>query len=117
MMVLCSCGPVDSLQRAQLASDARQKMIGMPKEQVLACMGVPVRRATEGTTEVWMYTADSGTVDVAASAGGASISQGYCDVSVVFTDGKIIRLNYSDHNDGMLTPGAQCAYAVRGCMQ
>ena len=29
-------------------------MIGMPKEQLLSCMGPPANKATEGKTEVWL---------------------------------------------------------------
>jgi hypothetical protein len=45
-----------AFQRAQIAQDAQANMIGMPKEQVLACMGPPVNKATEGKTEVWAYS-------------------------------------------------------------
>jgi hypothetical protein len=36
-------------------------MIGLRKEQVLACMGVPASKAAEGVTEVWSYNAVTGT--------------------------------------------------------
>jgi hypothetical protein len=42
-----------AFQRAQIAQDARAQMIGMPKEQVLACMGAPTNRGAKGQTEVW----------------------------------------------------------------
>ena len=35
-------------------------MVGMSKEQVLACMGAPVNKATEGMTEVWAYNSGNG---------------------------------------------------------
>lgn len=44
-----------SLQRAEIASAAQKQMVGMPKERVLACMGVPAARQSEGGTEVWSY--------------------------------------------------------------
>jgi hypothetical protein len=46
-------------------------MIGLSKEQVLACMGPPVSKAKEGSTEVWSYPSGDGTTN-ASSFGSAS---------------------------------------------
>jgi outer membrane protein assembly factor BamE (lipoprotein component of BamABCDE complex) len=37
-----------AFERAKVAQEAQGSMIGMPKEQVLACMGPPINRASEG---------------------------------------------------------------------
>ena len=37
-----------AIQRAQVAQDARVQMVGMSKEQILACMGPPASKAAEG---------------------------------------------------------------------
>lgn len=37
-----------ALERAQTAATAQRTMIGMSKEQVLACMGPPGQRSAEG---------------------------------------------------------------------
>ena len=42
-----------AFQRAEIAQDARAQMVGLSKEQVLTCMGVPTTKAAEATTEVW----------------------------------------------------------------
>ena len=44
-----------AIQRAQTAATAQNQMIGPSKEQVLACMGPPMNKAAEGSTEVWSY--------------------------------------------------------------
>ena len=49
-----------AIQRAQVAQDARAQMVGMSKEQVLACMGPPGNKAAEGATEVWSYASGDG---------------------------------------------------------
>ena len=49
-----------AIQRAQVAQEAQGSMIGMPKEQVLACMGPPINKAAEGATEVWAYNSGNG---------------------------------------------------------
>jgi hypothetical protein len=56
-IALVSC----AVQRAQVAHEAQDKMIGLRKEQVLACMGVPASKAAEGVTEVWSYNSGNGT--------------------------------------------------------
>jgi hypothetical protein len=38
-MFLAGC----AFQRAQVAQDAKASLVGLPKEQVLACMGAPHR--------------------------------------------------------------------------
>jgi hypothetical protein len=58
-----------AIQRAQEAQDARAQMVGMSKEQVLACMGAPVNKAAEGMTEVWAYNSGNGMTVTDASYG------------------------------------------------
>jgi len=61
-------------------------MIGLIKEQVLACMGPPASKATEGPTEVWSYPS------------------GNCIVNVTMMDGKVKRMNYVGPTGGLLSP-------------
>jgi hypothetical protein len=49
-----------ALERAQIAQDARTSMVGMTKEQTLACMGPPANSGTVGATEVWSYPSGNG---------------------------------------------------------
>jgi hypothetical protein len=112
MMVLSGCDLVilagHNFHLEQVASDAQQEMIGMPKERVLACMGDPRSRTNEGETEVWQYfTVDSST----------RFNPRSCFVDVIFTDGRVTHLSYTVYLEGFLTPNAQCAEAVKGCMQ
>lgn len=130
-----------SLQRAQVANEAQTKMVGLSKEQVLACMGTPQGRAAEGMTEVWSYGSGDGRTTVgtfagsttnASVTGGANYSSGSatttgsgfgvatqrnCTVHVVITDGRVSRVNYSGPTGGVLTKGEQCAYAVENCVR
>ncbi len=43
-LALAAC----AVQRAQVANDAQSKMIGLSREQVLACMGPPINRTSGG---------------------------------------------------------------------
>jgi len=69
-----------AIQRAEIAQDARAQMVGMSKEQVLACMGAPASKAAEGATEVWGYNSGDGTTVATASFdryGGTAISSNF----------------------------------------
>jgi hypothetical protein len=134
--ILAGC----AVERAQVAESAQTQMIGMNREQVLACMGPPSQRMAEGKTEVWSYSSggqtiahafgDSNTTGSATisgnqiygtantmSSGTAIAERRYCVVNVVMADGAVGAVNYSGPTGGLLTGGEQCAYAVRGCVK
>ena len=96
-------------------------MIGMPKEQVLACMGAPANKATEGKTEVWGYSSGNGMTVTDASYGrfgGTAVSSSrFCNVNIVMTEGLVSAVNYAGPTGGLLTAGEQCAYAVNACVK
>jgi outer membrane protein assembly factor BamE (lipoprotein component of BamABCDE complex) len=110
-----------AIQRAQEAQDARAQMVGMSKEQVLACMGPPVNKAVEGMTEVWAYNSGNGTTVTDASYGrfgGTAISSiRFCNINVVMNKGQVAAINYTGPTGGLLTAGEQCAYAVDACVR
>src|SRR5712671_331019 len=64
LLMLQSC----AFQRAQEATDAKAQMIGISKEQVLACMGVPSQKASEGSTELWTYPSGNDHIATFANA-------------------------------------------------
>ena len=114
-LVLGGC----AFQRAQVAQEAQGSMMGLSKEQVLACMGPPVNRATEGKTEVWSYNSGNGMTVASASYdryGGTAVSSSrFCNVNIVMTAGQVSAVNYTGPTGGLLTQGEQCAYAVAKC--
>lgn len=110
-----------ALQRAEIAQDARAQMVGMSKEQVLACMGVPTNKAAEGATEVWGYESGNGMqiADISGNSYGATAvsSRRFCKINVVFATSQVSSVNYSGPTGGILTAGEQCAYAVEACVK
>jgi hypothetical protein len=110
-----------AIQRAQIAQDARAQMVGLSKEQVLACMGAPANKATEGTTEVWGFNSGNGMTVVNASYdryGGTAVgSIRFCNINIVFAGGQVSAVNYTGPTGGLLTAGEQCAYAVDACVK
>jgi hypothetical protein len=121
IVALCAALGGCAFQRAEIAQDARAQMVGMPKEQVLACMGVPASKAAEGATEVWGYNSGNGaTVTDAAYGryGGTAVTTSrFCTVNIVFAAGQVSAVNYNGPTGGLLTAGEQCAYAVNSCVR
>jgi hypothetical protein len=127
-VVLAGC----AVMRAKEAGEARTQMVGLTKEQVLACMGPPVSRANEGSTEVWSYNSGNGyvagstfsTANVTAQRGyitgyGTNFgvtSQRFCTVNVVMNNSRVSQVNYLGPTGGLLTAGEQCAFAVQNCI-
>ena len=112
-LFLCAC----SLQRAETAQTARTQLVGMSKEQILACMGVPLQKGVEGSTEVWSYNSGNGRVTASYNSGVAIATERHCTVNIVLTGGRVSAVNYTGPTGGVLSAGEQCAYAVEGCMR
>jgi len=108
-------------ERAPVAEDARLQLVGMSKEQILACMGPPAGKAVESLTEVWSYNTGDGTVVAsgATSSGtysGTSSSR-FCKIEVVFAPATVITVNYFGPAGGLPTASEQCASALSACVK
>jgi outer membrane protein assembly factor BamE (lipoprotein component of BamABCDE complex) len=101
-----------AIERAQIAQQAQTNMIGMPKEQVLACMGPPANKATEGKTEVWAYSTNP-TINLDRGSG----STRYCNINITINVGAVSAVNYQGPTGGLISQGEQCAYAVDACVR
>ena len=128
-LVVASC----AVMRAKEATEAQATMVGMSKEQILACMGVPAAKAVEGATEVWSYNSGNGqTVGFGSSSASVSGGRGYasgygfssmvtqqrfCTVNVTMLNGRVDRINYVGPTGGLITQGEQCAFAIDNCVR
>lgn len=146
IVVLCAFATAGcAVQRAVVAHGAQEKMVGMSREQILACMGPPVTKAAEGATEVWSYGSGNdhrtaigtnyaqtnGSISgerrgyqfsatgeaTTTSLATVNSSRRFCTVNVVMMDGRVSKLNYAGPTGGVLTGGEQCAFAVQSCLQ
>lgn len=105
-----------AIQRAQVADEAQSKMIGLSKEQVLACMGPPANKDTVGSTEVWSYNSGNNFTAASYGNGFAQSSTRHCTVNVTMTNGYVSAVNYLGPTGGLLSPNEQCAFAVSACV-
>jgi outer membrane protein assembly factor BamE (lipoprotein component of BamABCDE complex) len=105
-----ACATVERVERAQVANEAKVQMIGMTKEQVLACMGPPATKAAEGATEVWTYNTGN-------MQNGVLGIQRYCTINVNINKSRVTALNYLGPTGGLLDQGEQCGFALQNCVQ
>jgi outer membrane protein assembly factor BamE (lipoprotein component of BamABCDE complex) len=96
-VVIAACVADCAGERTQIANYAQNKMAGLTKEQVLACMGSPASKAAEGATEVWSYPS------------------GNCTVNLTMMDGKVKRMNYVAPTGSLLSQNEQCFFTVANC--
>jgi len=118
-LVVAACG----MQQARVASDAPNLMVGLPQEQVLACMGPPASKSKDGTAEVWSYPSGSGQRETMSSSGqgwGSNASvpeQAACTINIAMASGRVSKLSYTNRNGEPMPPSAQCAFALHDCIR
>ena len=118
----------NSISRAGLAADAKDRLVGRTKGEILACMGVPARAISADGVDVLSYNSGGGdmrTFSNATLAASPGLIQGFgtsrsvarsCEVDMVFEGGRVSRVNYKGRTGGLLTQGEQCAFVVQNCM-
>lgn len=123
-MVVAAC----ALQRADTATKAQATMVGMFKEKVVSCMGVPASSYRVGSTEVLSYASGDGRTDrvgvvdvfggynYATGIGVSTTTTKYCKIDIVLVGGQVNRVNYTGPTGDLFTQGEQCAYAVNNCV-
>jgi hypothetical protein len=124
--------------RAEEAANARTALVGMSREQVLACAGVPARSAVSGEREFFTYESQSvsgsggpsagfglgiggwgggryGTgIGMGVPLGGGDVRRDTCQATFVMERGVVRELNYADPQ-GNSNLG-QCQRIVGPCM-
>ncbi len=123
--ILSGCA---NIKASQTAAQAKTKLIGMSKENILQCMGATETIQTVGNTEVWKYYS-AGTPKTTInlynntsgynqySYGTANTTQTTCKIDIVFINGNVSRVNYSGNTGGLLTKDYQCAESVKNCVK
>lgn len=75
LLAACATGP-----GAEVAQRAQSELVGMPKDRLLSCAGVPARQASADGREYYTYVANPGGYGPASSvgigAGGGSFGSG-----------------------------------------
>ncbi len=109
-----------TIQRAIVASKAKEELIGMSKKDLFLCAGTPMRQDIVDGVEFLTYSSGGDSVGGAVSNGSfvvAKRAHRYCEVTFALQDGKIIKVSYQGRTGGLLTGGEQCAFVVENCHQ
>lgn len=126
VVALSGCMSNGSLRRDDIAAKAKTRMIGMSREDVLACMGPPKKKAEEGATEVWSYLSTDGQGNYSGSKGKSTYydhtrgthSRNFCTVNVVIKEGIVQKVNYLGPTaTHFYNENDQCGYAVAACAE
>jgi hypothetical protein len=119
---------------ADRAADARQVLVGMPKETLLSCAGVPQRSAQIDNSEFLTYTSSdysgggpSTSIGVAGGSGGSGVGIGLgfplfgggysssCEANFTVRNGVVQQLNYTGSSGASASLG-QCYRIVENCL-
>jgi hypothetical protein len=121
---------------ADRAADARQVLVGMPKETLLSCAGVPQRSAVLDNSEFLTYASSnySGggpttSFGVAGGSGGSGVGIGLgfplfggdggysssCEANFTIRNGVVQQLNYTGSSGASASLG-QCYRIVENCL-
>lgn len=104
-----------AISRSNHVEDQLHEMKGLSKEQVLSCMGPPVTKSNEGSTDVWTYTL-SGAHNISANSNNATISQEACRINLTFKSDKVTSVNFLAQGGHLLTPNLPCAGMFDACV-
>ena len=123
-----------AIANADMANKTRLSMVGMSKETLVSCMGIPSSSGVVGNLEVWKYHSGGGSVSSGSSYGNAtanlfgnmvtsyasgssfsSTQARYCVINVTMREGRVASVKYSGPSGGLLTKGSECAYAIENC--
>ncbi len=104
---------------SEVATAARTKLVGMPADDLLLCMGPPLAKTREGTTDFWIYKSSA---EVNSSATSTAVSRTSttgvteCTANVALRAGKVAGITYSGQVHDPTNRYGPCYEIVAACM-
>ena len=117
-------GCSNAYTRSDAAKAAKTELIGMTKEKLLSCAGVPDKSYISNETEFFSYRSGGSTsysVHTTPAIGGyksrtrVSSSNRYCDITITLKNNRVREISYSGKTGALLSKDSQCAYALEKC--
>ncbi len=102
-LLVASCS---TIQRAELAERARTELLGLSKDNLLACAGVPDKHLATRDREYLTYVVERD-----------DVSGRFCAATFVLKDSRVEAVAYRGQTGGLLTAGEQCGYVVQNCLE
>jgi len=109
-LLLSGCGPT-KFGRSSIAEDAQTHMIGLSKQDVLSCAGIPTRTMRSEGVEYLLYSHREQRGD-----DGDTYTRN-CDVTIALDSGRVSKVSYRGRTGGWVTQGEACYYVVKDCVQ
>ncbi|HEY4252267.1 MAG TPA: hypothetical protein VGM87_13730 [Roseomonas sp.] len=121
LILLAACAP----RGAEVAADAKRRLVGMNADDLRACAGIPNRTLRLGDgSELLSYEQQNGNVGglnitVPVVGGGFRLagSGSYCHALFRVSDGRVASLAYTGDSDDIRGQDGVCAPIVRGCLR
>ncbi len=109
-----------SVARSDTAADAAVKMIGLTRDQLYRCAGVPNRTASFDGTDYATFDnsefVSSGLTLPLIGGGLNTVESQYCRTTVTLVGDRVTSVTYSGDTGAFYARNEQCAYTVRRCL-
>jgi hypothetical protein len=123
---LSGCGGNNAYTRSDIAKAAKTELIGMTKENLLSCAGVPNGSYVSNGTEFLSYRSGGSTSHSAYTTPGIggyaprtyiSSRNRYCDINITLKNNIVRKVNYSGKTGAALSRDSECAYVLERCVR
>jgi hypothetical protein len=111
-LVLCLFVQACALVQNQQAIDAKSTLIGRRRAEIMACAGIPDKVEKAGGKEIATYS-----VAARHLVSGVVLGPSQCTVNIEFERGRVLAVNYTSEDPGILAPLESCAEIIAGCLQ
>ena len=119
LSLLAAC----TLGRSQDAKEARTKLVGMSRGEIIACAGKPKTAIKDGNLEYLAYYAGNPDYDLVLGVKPTEVQKitgtarpKNCKVRIMLRGGNVESVSYTGNTGGLLTRDSACAAIVRRCL-
>ena len=109
-LMLSGCGPT-VFGRSSIAEDAQTQMLGLSKQDVLSCAGMPNRTMRSEGVEYLLYSHREQHSD---DDGGTYTRN--CEVTIALDRGRVSKVSYRGRTGGWISKDAACYFVVKDCV-
>ena len=109
--------------RSQDAKEARTKLVGMSRAEIITCAGKPRTTIRDGNREYLAYFAGSPDYDLVLGVKPNEVQKitgtarpVNCKVRFLLRDGNVESVSYTGNTGGLFTRDSACAAIVRRCL-
>jgi len=113
-LALCLAMPGCAIVKSQQSIDAGPALIGKGRAEIMACAGIPDYDTKEGQREIATYVVVGAARHLVS---GAALGNGQCTTRITYEKGRVIAIDYTVEDPGVLSPLESCAQIIAGCLR